>query len=81
MKTEMVIRIESKKINAELTQEEAKLLYDQLSEFFGPMQGIKWEPFANPMGGIPFNSTGNPPPIKYLSESQHLPSTVMCLCK
>lgn len=50
MNIEMKVKIETKKINVELSQEEAKELYDQLKEFFGEKNTafVPYYPFPNP---------------------------------
>jgi len=81
MKTEMIIKIESEKINVELTQEEAKLLYDQLAEFFSaPKSEIIWTPYEPNKGW----GTGDYVPIQPYYIGDLPPGSVpiiTCSCK
>lgn len=65
MKVEIKVQIKTEKIDVELTQEEAKDLYDQLGEFFEAATVIKWVPEPIPyFPPLPWkigDRTGDPP--------------------
>lgn len=53
MSLEIKIKIETEKIKAELTQEEARELYEQLKEFFEAGKTV-YIPNTNPINPIPW---------------------------